>query len=115
MYEIITRDEESAAELMLEGDVTIQNASELKEQFTVLINQYQTIVVNHEKAAGYDLSYLQILVSLKKSADKSGKHLILKINPQNTFYEIIKSAGCQNFTQVFKINATSNINGDNNG
>lgn len=115
MYEIITREEESAAELLLEGEITIQYAREIKDQLASLLNQYQTIVVNHEKATCYDLSYLQLLVSLNKSADKSGKKIMLIINSQNSFYEIIKSAGCHNFAQVFKINVTSNFNGENNG
>ncbi len=115
MYEIIGHEEDSTAELILEGEITIHNAGDVKEQFEDMINKYHNVIVNHEKAVVYDLSYLQILMSLKKSADKSGKNLTLKINPQNSFYETIKLAGCQYFANVFEIKATSNINGENNG
>ena len=72
MYEIQIDEVTSTGRIFLGGILKIQEINSLKEALQGALQQVETLKINHEKANSFDLTYLQLLVALHKSA--SSKH-----------------------------------------
>ena len=64
-----------AETLVLSGDLTIQRAKALKEEFVTAIANNRNLVVDLDGASNLDLSFLQILCSAHRALLDSGKTL----------------------------------------
>lgn len=93
MYEIKKEESGSKAEIELSGCITIQNALELKETITCLYKEVNNIVIDQSKAEEMDLSYLQILISLKSFMLSMGKNLTLKGAESPAFAALLQQSG----------------------
>jgi anti-anti-sigma regulatory factor len=78
MYELKISQQDKSAKLILTGALTLPNALAIKEAFTNLLKQGNNLVVNHEGADEFDISFLQLLVALNKSVYEANKKLLVE-------------------------------------
>lgn len=83
----------SRVKLQLKESLSIQNALTLKEQFERAISEGDTIVIEHSDAEEFDLSYLQLLLSLDKYAAELGKKIKFTGSHPESFQQLVQSAG----------------------
>jgi Anti-anti-sigma regulatory factor (antagonist of anti-sigma factor) len=79
--------------LVLSGRLTIHEAKEIKEIFTDSLNQVNNLTLTHGDVEEYDLSYLQLLFSLHKTAAEKNKTFRINDNQPEEFHNIIKRSG----------------------
>ncbi len=108
MYKIINEKSGESAELVLNGPLTIQTCAEIKQALTGLYNNVNTIIIDYRAAESLDISYFQILLSLKTTMNKDGKILKLKGTNNTPFISLINDLGCPSFdwlTEEFEQNS----------
>ena len=88
-----TNNTESEVKLHLEKSLTIQNAITLKEQFEKAVTAGDTIIIDHKDAEEFDLSYLQLLLSLDQYAVEIGKKIRYIGNHPESFEMLLKNTG----------------------
>lgn len=76
----------------LPEEVTICNSEEIRNQLLELSEKFEIIVIDQGKVNEVDLTYLQILIALKKTmAEKSIKFYL--INVKEDFIKLIERTG----------------------
>ncbi len=93
MYETKIDEFESRAVIELSGQLTVQNAEAIKLRFSECIEKYKMVVLDLYNSDDYDLSFLQLLISLNRTAGILGKKIYFNIKDENTFFEFIGNAG----------------------
>ena len=74
---------------MLTGIVSIERGNEIKEFLNSLLkNGEKVIELDLEHIEKFDISFIQLLVSFKKSCDDKGKKLVL-MNYDEDFYKTV--------------------------
>ena len=100
--------------IILNGDLTIQKASDVREQLLNALRQNDHLVIDMKNIREYDLTFLQLLIALRKSVDESGKTLTVVTGNNQMFYDLLKSSGYPQ-DKWFKIEPViSNNKGENN-
>jgi anti-anti-sigma regulatory factor len=79
--------------LNFKGSLTIQNALLLRDFLLNIPDQGDIIIIGHDEADEIDLSWLQLIVSLHKSAAKSGK--TIKLTNSDLFNTLVTDSGFQ--------------------
>lgn len=79
--------------LKLEGDVTVQQAEELKETLIRGFGSVENVYVDSSKAAGIDLSCLQLLCAAHRAAETMHKSFQLAEPVPDHFRRIAGAAG----------------------
>lgn len=79
--------------LVVEGDLTIRHANELKAILMKSLNGLDLLALNFEKATEVDLSCLQLLCSAHRTAVRSGRRLILTRDRSEALKRAIEDAG----------------------
>lgn len=79
--------------LLINGELTIQNASELKRILMESINNSEHVVLNLENVTEMDLSSLQLLYSAHRTAAKSNRRFTLSNNCPEVFKKAVKDTG----------------------
>ncbi|HPN37442.1 MAG TPA: STAS domain-containing protein [Melioribacteraceae bacterium] len=74
----------SLVTITFKGIIDINNASEIKEIFNKAIAESENIVINNDECEKVDLSYIQLLIALSRTAKEWGKNL--KINSKENDY-----------------------------
>lgn len=77
----------------LDKSLTIQNAVTLKEQFKSAIAEGDSIIIDHSGIEEFDITYLQLLMSLDKYALEIGKKIRFSGSHPESFKILIKNAG----------------------
>lgn len=67
--------DEQYASITMEGDLTLQNAEQIKQNLVQALKQYQYLSLNIENVENIDLPFIQLLYALKKTVVNSGKEL----------------------------------------
>jgi anti-anti-sigma regulatory factor len=102
---------ETEIKLHLDKSLTIQNAITLKEQFEKAITSGDTIIIDHNDAEEFDLSYLQLLLSLDQYAVEIGKKIRYIGNHPDSFEILLKNTGLS----LENWQCESNHSSENNG
>ena len=79
--------------LFINGELTIQNASELKRILIESIDNSEHVVLNLDNVTEVDLSCLQLLYSAHKTAAKSNRRFTLNNNCPEVFKKAVKDTG----------------------
>lgn len=79
--------------ISLSGALTIENAAELMHVMADALSKSDVLEINHEAAESFDLSYLQILLSLKRTADTRHKVFSFIGNHPAGFLSVVEHAG----------------------
>lgn len=77
----------------LGGDLTLQNISEIKSKIEAQLANSKSIVIEHQKAESFDVSYLQVLHSLYNHTSMNNQALSFNGNHPVDFISLLKNAG----------------------
>lgn len=78
--------------LMMEGDLTIERAAELREVLLAALKNSDSVIIRFEGDPAADISFIQLIYAAYGSALASGKQLKLADFPHNLM-EVIRSGG----------------------
>ncbi len=81
-YSFQTESKDNAAIVTFEGELNIYSASELKNKFLEFLDSSETLIIDLNDVTSIDTAGIQILIFLKKEADRLKKKLILKSHNQ---------------------------------
>jgi anti-anti-sigma factor len=81
-----------AAAYKIEGDLTIYRVAELRERLLPFASGVNTVTVDLQGVTECDAAGLQLLVSLKKTAEEAGKQFLLLHLPDSVT-ELIRELG----------------------
>lgn len=81
--------------LMLEGDLTIQTACELRNAVVQSQENTAHLALNLEKVTGADVPCLQVFCSAHRTLVKSGRRLSIVRPLPAPFMQIVREAGFQ--------------------
>jgi anti-anti-sigma regulatory factor len=81
------------AVLNLEGNLTIERIAEIKENFMQALKLVDKLVIDHSRAAEFDFTYLQLLISAHRTFQGIGKEFSLANSNVPGFLNIIKASG----------------------
>jgi ABC-type transporter Mla MlaB component len=87
-------EEENGLRLALSGEITITNAVRIREVFLELLDRGRDSGVDLSGATDIDVSGLQLLCSLHRTAAGKGLNVHLDKNIPGNLAEVIKTAGC---------------------
>ncbi len=79
--------------ILFKGDLIVENASEIKEQIKSQLRPNNTIYLKFEKIESLDLSFVQIIMSLKKYANQNNIKIIFENVLPLEFSNMIKKFG----------------------
>jgi hypothetical protein len=82
-----------ASELVLEGPLTIGNASVIRKNLISTLIREDEIVVSIDAEAPVDLSFLQLLCSAHRSASSLGKTFTLRNADSGNFTAAVENSG----------------------
>jgi len=82
-----------AGVLSVTGDMTVQCAAMAKEAAASALKDVKTLVVDLDGVTGVDLTFLQILCSLRHTAERDGKKVTIKENCPEVFRRVVEDAG----------------------
>jgi anti-anti-sigma regulatory factor len=85
--------DEQKGTLTLTGQMTLQNITELHSQFKTSLDAVNELVINHERSDEFDISYIQILHSLFKTASLQNKKVSFVGNQPDDFINRLKNSG----------------------
>ncbi len=77
----------------LDKTLTVQNAMTLKEQFKSAIAKGDSIIIDHSGIEEFDVTYLQLLLSLDRYANEIGKKIRFTGSHPESFKNLIQNAG----------------------
>ncbi|MFH0733502.1 MAG: hypothetical protein V1773_02895 [bacterium] len=93
MFDYTLNEESDCRVLFFKGSLTIQHAVEIKEVLISAIDKFDNIKINHNEADEYDLTYLQLLLALQKTAIKLNKTIVLDSFDSEQFRVLLKKSG----------------------
>jgi anti-anti-sigma regulatory factor len=79
--------------LNLSDDLTIQNAGEFKTMLGEALDGDDVLMINLDSVTSIDLSCLQLLCALHKSAMQTGKSVTLEYSPSSVITKALRQAG----------------------
>lgn len=83
--------------VLLEGQLIIRNAAEIREQLIAAIKNYENLELVLENVTRIDLSVLQLLVALKKSAANFSKKVSFRPELSGKMKAIVERSGFGGF------------------
>ncbi len=82
--------------LNVEGDLTIQYANDIKAKFVETIENSKQLVLTHQNISVIDLSYVQLLNAVSKTARQKDIKLVIKNDLQGILKKSTCNAGFKN-------------------
>jgi ABC-type transporter Mla MlaB component len=79
--------------VILKGELTLKNAFEAWDQMVRKLQGINTFEIQTEDVTSVDLAFYQLLISLKKQFQQSGKSLSVFLNIPESCEELLKNAG----------------------
>lgn len=76
----------------IKDNLSIYNTADLREKLLAILEADQEIVIDLHELKEWDVAGLQLIVSLQKTADKSGKTFRLQQGPE-AFLETLEAMG----------------------
>jgi len=89
--------ENQAIRIQLEGDLLIRDAVELKEELSAWLENYQSIEICFKNIDSIDISVLQLLVALQKSALEVQKQVTYRFEESEYLSNILNNSGYYKF------------------
>lgn len=75
------------------GALTVRHADHIHASFVEALRQHRHIVVDCSQAAQVDLSFVQLVLSARRSADAAGKRLSLAEPAAGDLLDVLRRAG----------------------
>lgn len=86
-------DESQRARVVLDGAQTLRNIHEAHNLLRAALAEHPTVEVDCEAVTEFDLSFVQLLLSTKRSADKTGKLFGLASPAAGQLRAVLERAG----------------------
>lgn len=99
----MTADKKSVKKLPLKGDLTIQNAAELKKKLTSAFKNNTSIVIEHSDITRFDVTYIQMLYACCKKAEKEGKELKITFDDKEYVSDFLQQLGIKENNELFEL------------
>jgi ABC-type transporter Mla MlaB component len=106
MYELKINRKDKKAKLILTGPLVLAYAVKIKEAFSELQKEGNDLIVNHEKAEEFDLSYLQLLLSLNRSAAAEKKKLTVEGSNHEAFVSLTAGLNIMDWVKSESLNVS---------
>jgi anti-anti-sigma regulatory factor len=90
---------EKSLKIFLGGDLGINNLEDLTEKFRQIEKDYSEFEINLSEVTVFDISSMQLLLSLKKTAEKHKKKIKFKLELSKDSIELCEKAG---FSKILK-------------
>lgn len=97
MYDLQIDETNSTGRMALSGSLKIQEIVPLKEALSGALKQVKTLKIDHENCKSFDLTYLQLLISLHKTAALQGKSVVIEEKHPIEFISLIRGSGCPSY------------------
>ena len=75
------------------GALTVRHAEQIHESFADALSDHQHIVVDCSQASQVDLSFVQLVLSARRSAEGAGKRLALAQPASGDLLDVLRRAG----------------------
>lgn len=79
--------ENGQVNIVFRGNLTINNAREIKEVLNKAIAESENIKINHENCEAIDLTYIQLIIATHRTAKEWGKNFSV-IADENDHFRI---------------------------
>lgn len=93
MPEIMSSDPTAAGHVRLDGALTVRNAAGIHQRLRESLRQHATVTLDCDAATDVDLSFVQLVLSARKSASLSGKSLSLVAPATDMLAGTLRRAG----------------------
>ncbi|HKL38524.1 MAG TPA: STAS domain-containing protein [Bacteroidales bacterium] len=84
---------ENKARMVVEKELTIYTVLEIKENFLDAINQYNELDVQIKNVENIDLSFIQLIESLRKTAEEYDKKISISAELVDETQTLVDNAG----------------------
>jgi ABC-type transporter Mla MlaB component len=91
------------ATLKINGSLTIQNIAPLCKLLVDSLNLVKELNIDHEEADEFDMTYLQLLVALNKTAVNINKKIKVDCKHPELFVQMTMDLGCPAFIEKINI------------
>lgn len=89
-----------AANILLEGDLTLNTLPKTKEKITTAINNYDALNIEVKNIDSFELPWIQLLFAIKKTSQKLNKSITFNINLPDNVKTIVEHAGFNNLYRL---------------
>jgi len=93
MIDFKIEDSGSETTLLINGELTVENAVALQGIFIRLLESSLNLTIQLQNVSDVDISFLQLLCSVHKTSTDLNKNLTLSGNCQGIFRNAVKDAG----------------------
>ncbi len=105
MYQLKIENNLSQATVLLNGALTISSAQETKNALLNSLNSSNHLCVDLSAVEEYDLSFMQILISLYRTASSIGKKISFVGNESPRFISFLSGCGCPEYSWIINENS----------
>lgn len=88
-----TSEGKSAVKVVIEGDLSIRNAQNLKEPLEAAFNKYDLFEVELQNITALDITSIQLMYSLKKAVRAKSKTMNLTLNVSEEIQNVLEYSG----------------------
>lgn len=88
---------DKSVKIILQKELTIFTIEELKTKIVDVLKKYDEIQIQISNVENIDLSFLQLIDSLKKSAHKKNKKVEMNVELPENLEELMSNAGFEKF------------------
>ena len=98
MYQLEIDQASSKAVLFLSGSMTVNVAQEIKEAIQNALAGTGHLIIDQSSVEEYDLTFMQLLISLYKTANSIGKTIAFIGSDSSQFKSLLSDCGCPEFS-----------------
>lgn len=96
----IKKEGDSTARIRMEDELSIQTVEDARENLKQVFENYQAFIFELDEVINLDLSYIQLLLSFRRSAEQAGKQVDFNINLPEELKTLIDKAGFKEILSV---------------
>lgn len=93
--------DKNSGTLLVEGELTINHISALKDSLIEAFENAEQVVVDVSSTTGFDVAGIQLLTACQKFSDQRGKKMCLRVGGNEDFLHFLEDVG---FSQDFICN-----------
>ncbi len=86
-------EEENKARMTIRKELTIYTVLEIKDNFLNAIEKYDELDVHIQKVENIDLSFIQLIESLRKTAEEYGKTISVSAELTDETRDLVENTG----------------------
>lgn len=88
------------AQLFLEGQLVIRNASLLKQELLTALSNSQNLELILKNITKVDMAFIQLIIALQKTAAKDNKSVSVKMEPSGFVSSVVRKNGLEKYFAI---------------